>query len=85
MSIHLRGLKDAGIIESRKATHGKGKKYFLTEAAQKLYTQNFTEEDMDQPLFMWNVRQRGDGSNLPEVWIGRRYLGNPLKFCGKRL
>lgn len=79
LSTRLKELEHAGIVRRQKSSSGKGSEYYLTEAgqelrpivelygawAQKWYTQEYTEEDLDPSLLMWDVRRRIDRTHLP--------------------
>ena len=75
----LRELENAGVVESRPLTSGRGREYHPTRAAEELrgvidllgawgqrwVTGQFDPENLDTLMLMWNVRRRVDVRRLP--------------------
>jgi len=91
----LRGLEEAGLIESRPLRSGRGREYVPTAAAeefrevlgrlaawgQRWATTQFDPENLDIGLLMWNMRRRVDTSRLPErrVVVRFEFRGFPAR------
>lgn len=87
LSQRLRELEDAGIIESRPLSQGRGREYRPTRSAeefsavlerlgewgQRWGTTQFDPENLDLVLLMWNVRRRIDLPKLPSHRVVVRF------------
>lgn len=83
----LRDLEDAGVVESRPLTGGRGREYHPTRAAEELRevlerlgewgqrwgTTQFDPDNLDVNVLMWNMRQRVDLPRLPPRRIVIRF------------
>ena len=80
LSTRLKELEHAGVIYKIPAPSGKGSEYYLTEAgeelrpivnmygfwAEKWLKKEYTEEELDPTLLMWDIRRNVDCSVFPE-------------------
>jgi DNA-binding HxlR family transcriptional regulator len=83
----LRQLEDAGIIQSRPKSRGRGREYVLTGAGEELrpvidqlggWGQRWARsqlgrEDLDPGLLMWDIHRRVDVDRLPERRVVVRF------------
>lgn len=83
----LRGLENAGIIQTQPLARGRGREYRPTRAAeefrdvlerlgewgQRWATTQFDPENLDLMLLMWNVRRRIDFKRLPNRRVVVRF------------
>jgi DNA-binding HxlR family transcriptional regulator len=79
LSVRLRELEDAGVLESRPLPSRRGREYRLTRAGEELrnvvdglgawgqrwVTGQFDPQNLDMSVLMWNVRRRIDTKRLP--------------------
>jgi DNA-binding HxlR family transcriptional regulator len=96
----LRQLEDAGVVQSRLLTGGRGREYRLTRAGEELRevvdrlgewgqhyaATQFSPDNLDVGLLMFNIRRRVDVSRLPTPRVVVRFelRGVPPRCRGMR-
>ena len=100
LSHRLRELEDAGVVQSRPLTGGRGREYGLTRAGEALRDvveglgawgqhyagTQFAPDNLDVGLLMFNIRRRIDVSRLPKsrVVVRFEFRGVPARCLGMR-
>ena len=100
LAARLRELQDAGVLESRPVSSGRGREYRLTRAGeglrevvdglgawgQRWVSGQFGPQNLDVSVLMWNVRRRINRSRLParRVIVRFDFRALPLQHRGMR-